>query len=186
MEEQENFNQIPAYQQVISDEFSKWQLWGEDLLDQLAHGLRGETFDREKGDQGKWIKAKNIQPIMNEDGIQMVVNAVREMAFNKFMFLSEKEKDEIYKELCDGINDITSTIADRHKFFGIRKGGYSDATLIITKVFYMVKSALLMSHKAGMRDYLGKQVTEIRQYGRAGGEEKKKRGFFGLFKNKEE
>jgi len=171
-------NFAPAQQQ-ITDEFSKWQLWGEDIIEQLKHDLRAETFDADQGETGRWIKGINVEALMNEEGINTTVSVIRMCGINKFALLSNLDKEAIYKMVLEVVNELTLLYVIEHHKFGITSTAF--ASMIITKIHYFLQNALLMAADGEMRKYLGTTVQEVRQYRTPLKEEKKGGSMFGLF-----
>lgn len=174
-----DFVGFPHVQPTISDEFSKWQLWGEDLLEQLKHDLRGEKFDPDKGDAGEWIIPEHSEPMMNEKGVSATISFIRSVGINKFAMLSKTDKETIYKMLQEVTNELTLLYFRKHEDYGIQDP--ITAGILITQIFYFLQNALLMADEAGMRDYLKTQVREVRSFRDVPEERKKSRGLFGIF-----
>lgn len=174
-----DFDGFPPIQSTVSDEFSKWQLWGEDLIDQLKHDLKGEVFDTEKGEAGQWVIPKDVKPMLNESGINATISLVRMAAINKFALLSNLDKPTIYKILLETSNELVLLYMEEHEKFKLQSP--IQASFIITKIFYFMHNALLMAADGGMREYLKTTVRELRQYSGTPKDEKKGGGLFGLF-----
>lgn len=153
---------LPPINQGMSDEFSKWQLWGEDLIEQLKHDLRGEVESMDENNKLIWTIPDGVEPLLNENGISKTTALLRNVAFNKFTLLSELDKETIYKMLLEISNELTFLYLYEFKAYGIKSPIH--ASYIVTKIFYAMHNAFMMAAFGGMRDYLKTQVREIRSY----------------------
>lgn len=185
MDEESYLPEFPPIQtSAMSDEFSRWQLWGEDLMDQLKHDLKGEILIYIMNSRGeeeeKWAVPKGNIPMMNDEGVNATISFIRMTGINKFAFLSNLDKETIYKNLSEIANELVFLYMENHKKYAIMTP--IQASFVITKIFYFLEHALLMASEGGMRDYLKTTMREIRQY-RDIPQEKKKGGggMFGLF-----
>lgn len=86
---------------TMSDDFSKWRLQMEDVIEVVEHNLRGEKWDN---DSKKWVELGTR--IMNEEGV-VSISSTLSLFLNKNAFLSNFSEDDvlnltknIHKTLC--------------------------------------------------------------------------------------
>lgn len=81
--------------------FSKWQLDPRDVMELMEHALRGEIWKTEKDDKGgKWVRPKGVDPMMNELGIQAVLQKVT-VIVNRVVIMSNLDEEAINSWLWD-------------------------------------------------------------------------------------
>jgi len=80
----------------LGDEFTKWTLKFEDLLDLIGHDLRGERFNGIDTLNGKEIWDKVGVPVLNENGINYIIGKLRSIT-NKNTYMSSLTERQAYR-----------------------------------------------------------------------------------------
>ena len=78
---------IPA---APEDDFFRFRISGQDILEELEHQLKGEVFDEE---QNKYVE--KFSRLLNDEGISKVLHIIYACGINKNVFLGNLEKEEI-------------------------------------------------------------------------------------------
>lgn len=81
--------------------FSKWQLDPRDVIELLEHALKGEVWTA--GDEetpGKWEKPTSVKPMLNETGIQVILQKVT-ATVNRVVIMSNLDNEAIDNWLWD-------------------------------------------------------------------------------------
>jgi len=141
---------LPVAQSALSSpDYTVWQLNVDQILIDLEHDLRGETWDP-KAKDWKAIQAGD-EAMLNEMGIRETISVVRTHV-NKESLMSSFEANEIL-----GICRKLHRALKRHYFFNWNKYEIKESNLpiVIHKVTHFVFMCLKCAEKGGMRNLVG-------------------------------
>jgi hypothetical protein len=145
------------------------QLIADDILEELEHGLRGDSYDTTNL---RWIPVKNKSDriILVDKGIRDVINICR-VFISRLTILSDLTEEEIYKTMqAISEENIWHLARNAEEYFGNDTDRIATAENIINHaIFITLKRAL----NAGERTSLSERVTQIERY-----EQDKKGGVF--------
>ena len=125
----------------------KWQLATLDLIEEIKHELRCETYDEKLS---QWIKQKGVEPLVNDIGINGLVGFVSGLA-NKNTILSNLNEKDIYEimiVLCDRIAD--HIFLNREKY-AIKR---DDMDMVFGKIEMFCYMSLMRAKDEGERSFL--------------------------------
>lgn len=93
--------------------FSTWQLDPKDVLELIEHTLRGEVWkSSEDGRGGGWTKSDGIRPMLNEAGIQAILQKVTKVV-NRVVIMSNLDEMSINNWLWDLGHDLAGELVVR-------------------------------------------------------------------------
>ncbi len=129
-------------QETIGD-FTRWRLDSLEITNQLRHSLKGDVYNEELG---KWVKLG--KPLMNDDGISLVISYVETVA-NKITFLSNLTENDIVL-ICRNLGkSFAMILLYKYDKLGVSK---EDDDFLFWKVMEFGLIALKKSQVAGERE----------------------------------
>jgi len=130
------FGHMPGQQR--NDDFSKWQLETEMLIDTITKTLMG--FDRIENPNTNgfvWAKDTNTRPLLSQEGAFMLKNQLRPI-MDKGVFLSNIPEDKINLYTREIIGEVTITLCtDMERYGLVDDNGVPDENKL-----YQIKSML--------------------------------------------
>lgn len=128
---------VPPIPENPNNDFFKYRISGDDIIDEIIHQLKGEVFDEEKKEY-----TQKFKPWANETGINKITYIVYSCGVNKNIFLGNLTREEILFK-CKMIKKKLAILLFRkwHEF-NIQKEMRS---LLITTVINTIHSALSRS-----------------------------------------
>jgi hypothetical protein len=131
MPDEYNYSEIDksfSNEVVGNDDFAKWQLWSDDILSGFEDILRNRKWDAQKG------MYVNIGiPIMNEVGIQAIMNEVAPL-INRNTFLSNVKEERIMQLMLWKSNRITELLGNNYEKYDLDIDHYFSLISIIQDV----------------------------------------------------
>ena len=114
----------------------KWMFNNDEVLKEVERSLRGQVYNREAK---RWEQALN--PLLNDNGINMVIYILKPYTSNLFSFSSFSEKDIMFLML-QFMEDIIPMLATEADNFGIEDNHLSIIKRMIEDtVFATLKKA---------------------------------------------
>lgn len=97
-----------------SDTIVQLKLIEEDVIEDLEHSLKGETYDPKTGT----FKVTSKKPLMNQSGAAYIVSVMRPL-ISKVMKLGYLEKDFVQTIAKEAENTVSKVIFVKHKEFDV-------------------------------------------------------------------
>jgi len=94
--------------------FSRWQLDPRDVIELLEHALKGEVWkaDEDGEGAGKWHRPIGVRPMLNEAGVQAILQKVTSMV-NRVVIMSNLEEKAINSWLWDLGHELAAELVSR-------------------------------------------------------------------------
>lgn len=166
------------YQIQRQENFQRWQLGSDELLEVLEHNLMGEVFDTTLNEgEGGWIQKR--QPYMNEKGASQITTFLRPHIDKKIQLslLDREEIDTISKYL---FLDVIQMLTDHYYEWDISIGDLNFIMDIIENHIYIggFKRALAGATQSAITPTVHHHETVLRR------EDNEKKGFFSSIFNR--
>lgn len=128
----------PRYE--LDSTIHKWMFSNEEVLKEVEKSLKGQIYNR---DTRRWEQALN--PLLNDDGINMIIYILKPYTSNIFSFSSFSEKDIMFIML-QFMEDLIPLLATEADTFGIDDNNLSMIKRIIEDAVF----ATLQKAKDGL------------------------------------
>lgn len=92
--------------------FSRWQLDPRDIVDQLDHYLKGEILKQDENGEYKWERPDNIKPMLNDAGVQAILQKVSTLV-SRVVIMSNLEEKTINTWCWDLGHDLAAELPSR-------------------------------------------------------------------------
>ena len=153
------------------EDFFKFRIDGSDILDDMAHQLRGEVFD-EKANKyvvkfDRWV---------NDDGINKVLHVIYACGINKNTFLGNLTQEQILFKCRSIKKKLALLFFKKYKEFEIKK---EMRDLLVTTVVNTVHSGLSRSEGGKESDQLSVAAQRIDHFQHIHQQEQQRRGLMG-------
>jgi len=108
----------------------KWMFSNVEVLKEIEKSLRGQIYDRKKR---KWIQV--LKPLLNDDGINMVIYILKPYTSTLFSFSQFSDK-EISMTMMQFMEDLIPLLATECDNFGIDENHLSIVKRVIEDTIY--------------------------------------------------
>lgn len=152
---------VPEHQR--SSDLMRWQLSTSDLIEDLEHDLKGETFNRETN---QWVIGKTR--FVNDEGVKAIMSILT-ARINKNTILSNLNENEISRIMIDFSRDLIDLFFMRREEYDISK---EHLDLLLRKIVDFVYISLKRAFEEGERQFLKHTERRTEVY-KVGDEEKK-------------
>lgn len=160
----------------VDPTFSQWQLSPTDVMLQIEHFLKGEIWKpgQTEEDEGTWVKPDNVKPMLNDAGVQAILQKVASMV-NRIVIMSNLDDKAVNSWLWDLGHELAAELVSRMWPENDWKIDFRNLDVIHDMVMLMVeaslKRALLDGERKKLYEAQSIQETRIddRSTGKGGG-----------------
>ena|SRR3990167_6215453 len=138
-----------------NEDFARWQLDANDILQWLQENFGGKYWDKAKG---QYVQRR--QPLMNQKGIDAFFVLLRGHLSHIFTLTNLDEKD-IKRMTMKVTLAVIHLIFQKHKEFEIQKAYYD---IITTLIEHMTYASLLRAKNGMTLDYLKTAKKSVEQF----------------------
>jgi len=145
-----------AYMDQAQPDLIRWQLDPAEIIEEMEHKLKGEVWDAKTQ---KFVRRAGRDPLMNEDGINVILSLISPV-ISKVVILSNLKEEDIDAMMLDFSKNLICLFASEYHKFGIKKQYIPS---IKTFICMIVQATLNRALNEGERKFLGRteRVSQV-------------------------
>lgn len=122
--------EIMSRPREIDPTIHKWMFSNKEVLKELERSLRGQVYDRQKK---RWVQA--LKPLLNDEGINLIIYILKPYTSTLFSFSNFKEED-IRLTMLQFMEDLIPLLGTECERFGIDENHLSIIKRIVEDTIY--------------------------------------------------
>jgi len=166
---EQGFGNYPVVPPKTTDEFSRYRLAFDDVLEQVKHKLLQEQFDE---NTNKWVPIPGVEPLTNQRGTFCILTGL-ELNLNKNNVMSNLSEKDIKSIAARHRNNLINLLFKNYEEFEIKRENLDFIVDDINTIFYC---ELRRAWQAGERASIDQHTQRIEQIQRQEGTNAKSPG----------
>jgi hypothetical protein len=135
-------------QQGMSSDLIRWQLSGEQVLDEIEHNLKGEIWVVDAEGRGSFVT--RYKALLNDNGVNAMMAGIRHV-LNANIYLSDLEEEDIRNLTLSSTIDAIFKLRQMYKEWGV---DVANLSTIVNIIEFQTYAALRRAYKGATMHFL--------------------------------